>query len=236
MLGDTLEKIAFEKAGIIKENTPVVIGNDSGVKNVFEAKCQETRSSVVFAENYSAPVILGRELHGNYQHENIRTVYTAWLTIRKHLSAGLAISYPQFVKGICKTVSNTNLRGRWEILGTQPKIIADVGHNEAGLKYIIEQIKEEEYAQLHIVLGVVKEKDFSKILPFFPKEAKYYFCAANIPRSLDAKSLQLKASQNGLIGETYASVDEAVNAAKTVSKKEDLIYIGGSTFVVAEAL
>ncbi len=234
MLGDTIELIANEKAGIIKESTPVVIGNTSNAKEVFAKKASEKGSAIYYAENFPMPILVNADLRGNYQRENLKTVYTAWHVLR--LKTDFQLSYIHFVRGVSKSIKNTSLRGRWEILSELPKTITDVAHNEAGLSYVLEQLKEESYDQLHIVLGLVKEKDHSKILKLFPQEANFYFCAANIPRSLEAEKLQSLANTVGLKGEVYSSVEEAIKEAQAMASKQDLIYIGGSTFVVAEAL
>lgn len=236
MLGDTLEKIAAEKAGIIKRAIPVVIGNRSGVEEIFIQKAKSESAELTFAEDLNMPLILGADLKGKYQNENLRTVFAAWLQLRKLSSERIEISYTHFLRGVLNTVENTHLRGRWETLSENPKIIADVAHNEAGLKFVMQQLKEEKYENLHFVLGVVKEKDIHKMLGLLPKKATYYFCAANISRSLNSNQLRDFANERGLNGGEYGSVELAIQAAKSNASTQDLIYIGGSTFVVAEAL
>ncbi|MAY82875.1 MAG: tetrahydrofolate synthase [Flavobacteriales bacterium] len=236
MLGDTLEKIAKEKAGIIKKHKPVVIGNTSNVKSVFEEKAEQCNSKVYFAEEYRIPDDLKTELRGKYQSENLRTVFTTWLCIRRTDEIVYQISYPQLQKGLLKVIENTGLRGRWETLSEDPKVIADVAHNEDGLKWVMQQLKEEEFEKLHIVLGLVKDKAVEKILSYFPNSAQYYFCEAKVPRALSVNVLEQAAKQAGLEGKSYVSVASAIAAAKGNAAKNDLIYIGGSNFVVAEAI
>lgn len=233
MLGDTLEKIAKEKAGIIKADTPVVIGNSSGVAEVFNKKAEDLSAPIRFAEAIDLQVEIKSPLKGIYQKENLRTVYGAWLELRK---LGYPISYPHFQMGIKKVKANTGLRGRWDELQKLPRVIADVAHNEAGLDLIMQQLKAESYKELHIVLGVVKEKDLSKILKLFPINASFYFCAPNVPRALNVEDLKIAANRIGLKGEAYSSVELAKRTAIEKAEKDDLVYIGGSTFVVAEAL
>jgi dihydrofolate synthase/folylpolyglutamate synthase len=152
------------------------------------------------------------------------------------IKLGYKITEKHIRLGIEHVKSNTNLLGRWHILQQAPLIVADTGHNEDGLKYVVEQIKQQKYKQLHLVIGVVKDKALNKVLPLLPKEGIYYFTKANLPRALDEKELQAEAYKFGLKGKTYFSVDEAVLAAKASADKDDFIFIGGSTFIVAEAI
>jgi len=236
MLGDTLEQIAKEKAGIIKLGKPIVVGNSSSVKAVFLERAKVCNSKISFAEDYELPTDLLTDLKGKYQAENLRSVFTTWLAIRKSQSIDFQISYPQLQRGLQKVSKNTGLRGRWEVLSENPKVIADVAHNEAGLEWVFQQIKEEGYEQLHIVLGIVKEKSLEKILKHFPADANYYFCQAKVPRALPLSELSKAASLQGLKGEAYEDVSSAIAAAKFKANEHDLIYIGGSNFVVAEAI
>jgi len=256
MLGDTLPKIAFEKAGIIKPNVPVVIGEfNEDTFPVFHKKVKETNSNLVLASSvvdllyfksvyrlsaFDASFREGMvwknmvcDLPGNYQQKNIVTVITAAIELIK---LGYKITEKHIRLGIEHVKSNTNLLGRWHILQQAPLIVADTGHNEDGLKYVVEQIKQQKYKQLHLVIGVVKDKALNKVLPLLPKEGIYYFTKANLPRALDEKELQAEAYKFGLKGKTYFSVDEAVLAAKASADKDDFIFIGGSTFIVAEAI
>ncbi len=256
MLGDTLTKIAHEKAGIIKPNVPVVIGEfDGETYPVFQEKAKQTQSNLVLASSvvdllyfksayrlsaFDASFREGMvwknmvcELPGNYQQKNIATVITAAIELIK---LGYKITEKQIRLGIEHVKSNTNLLGRWHILQLAPLIVADTGHNEDGLKYVVEQIKQQKYKQLHMVMGLVKDKDLNKILSLLPKDGNYYFTKANLPRALDEKELQLEAYKYELFGKTYGSVSEALAAAKAAAEKEDFIFIGGSTFIVAEAI
>ena len=236
LLGDTLEKIAIEKAGIIKKGRPVVIGNGSGVKQVFTEQAKICDSEIMYAESLKLPKDLKTALQGKYQTENLRTVFTTWLFLRKARKIEWSISYPQLQEGLMKVVENTGLRGRWESLQSDPKMIADVAHNEDGLKWVMKQLSQEKFEKLHMVVGVVKDKAIEKILALFPKTANYYFCEAKVPRALEVDLLSNTAKKLGLEGEKYASVAQAVAAAQANAGKNDLIYVGGSNFVVAEAI
>jgi len=236
LLGDTLEKIAIEKAGIIKKGRPVVIGNGSGVKQVFTEQAKICDSEIMYAESLKLPKDLKTALQGKYQTENLRTVFATWLFLRKARKIEWSISYPQLQEGLMKVVENTGLRGRWENLQSEPKMIADVAHNEDGLKWVMKQLSQEKFEKLHMVVGVVKDKAIEKILALFPKTANYYFCEAKVPRALEVDLLSNTAKKLGLEGEKYASVAQAVAAAQANAGKNDLIYVGGSNFVVAEAI
>jgi dihydrofolate synthase/folylpolyglutamate synthase len=233
-LGNTLEAIAFEKAGIIKPNIPVVIGEYTPeTKPVFLAKAKENHSEINFAselisENYSSDLI------GDYQIHNKKTVVQ---TISILNSQGtFNVSEAKIKSGLLDVVKNTGLKGRWQQLGEFPKIICDTAHNKNGLEIVMNQIQKEKFDTLHIVLGVVNDKDLDEILPLFPKNAKYYFCKPNIPRGLDAQILKQKASEYQLNGNVHNSVSESYKKTLQNATKSDFIYIGGSTFVVAEIL
>lgn len=233
-LGNTLELIANEKAGIIKPTIPVIIGEYTPeTKVVFQNKALEKGSEIFFAsdeikEDY--PTIL----LGDYQILNKKTVIK---TIRVLQSIDeFKISESHIKNGLLLVIKNTGLRGRWQQLQEFPKVICDTAHNRDGLKIVIAQILQQEYNDLHIVLGVVNDKELKDILPLFPKSATYYFCKPNIPRGLETTILMEKALENKLIGEVYSSVSEAYKAAKRKAVKEDFIFVGGSTFVVAEIL
>lgn len=229
-LGETLPEIAGEKAGIIKHNIPVVIGErQKEVETVFTEKAKEMNADIVFADDFKSDY--QSSLKGNYQFKNIQTVVQ---TIKKLQNKGIKITENQLKKGLINVIKNTSLMGRWQILQEKPKIICDTAHNKEGLTYVLNQLQEEKFEQLHIVLGMVNDKEITKILSMFPKNAIYYFCKPNIPRGLDANILQSEASQLGLKGDVYTSVALALsNATKNASEK-DLIFAGGSTFVVAE--
>lgn len=229
-LGNTLEAIAFEKAGIIKEKIPVVISEYlPETKSVFIEKAKNCKAPIHFAQNIEFEEIPS-VLLGDYQKSNKKGV----LQTIEILKNEFAISKEAVKDGFMNVIANTGLLGRWQILGNHPKIVCDTAHNSQGLAIVMNQIKKEKFKQLHIVLGVVNDKDLDSILPLFPKNAIYYFCKPNVPRGLDAAALQDKAKDFGLVGEVYASVSEAYQKAKAIAENDDFIYIGGSTFVVAE--
>ncbi len=232
-LGKTLSAIAAEKAGIIKSGVPVVIGETvPETKPVFERIASEKNAPITFTENFANPNYAS-DLKGVYQEKNIRTVLT---TLRVLQEKGWNISEDNIKNGLLKTVANTGLMGRWQILQENPKVICDTAHNGDGLRLVMNQLKNENYDRLRIVLGVVNDKDLASILPLFPKEATYYFCRPSVPRGLDASLLTVRAMEYGLNGEEYMSVQKAYEAALNDSADDDFIYIGGSTFVVAEVL
>ncbi|WP_284651653.1 bifunctional folylpolyglutamate synthase/dihydrofolate synthase [Flavobacterium terrisoli] len=233
-LGETLGAIAFEKAGIIKPNIPVVIGEYvAETKPVFEAKARETHSEIYFAsdlvqEDYPSALL------GDYQFHNKKTVLQTLKVLQEKQL--LSVSEDAIKRGFLNVVTNTNLQGRWQQLGSSPKIICDTAHNAHGLSIVLNQLKKEKFDNLHIVLGVVNDKNLEEILPLFPKNAKYYFCKPNIPRGLEAEILKEKAAQFGLNGQIYNSVSNAYATATKNAASKDFIYVGGSTFVVAEIL
>lgn len=233
MLGENLSEIAFEKAGIIKPQTPVVIGekNDS-TSAVFINKAKKEKAPIYFAEEEHHPAYQS-DLKGIYQTRNIQTVASA---IEKLRNLGWKIKEEDISTGLLNVFNLTGFQGRWQQLGEHPKIICDTGHNPAGLNFVFQQLEKEVYQNLHFVLGVVDDKDLDSILPMFPKDAQYYFCRADVPRALDEKELSKKAAAFNLKGKTYKSVNQAFTAAKANAKKEDLIFVGGSTFTVAEIL
>ena len=233
-LGNTLESIAFEKAGIIKNNIPVVIGEfTSETKKVFLEKTKETNSDIYFAsdlinETYKSALL------GDYQVHNKKTVQQTIKVIQTQNK--FKISEENIKNGFLNVVKNTGLLGRWQQLNDSPKVICDTAHNSHGLKIVLNQIQNEKFDELHIVLGLVNDKDLNDILPLFPKKAKYYFCKPNIPRGLNAKILEENANKYNLKGKVYNSVSNAYANAIKNSNTNDFIYIGGSTFVVAEVL
>ena len=259
LLGNTLEKISGEKAGIIKSGVPVVIGESQAEsKQVFINKAKEKKASIIFAdENYKAKNSshkntgklflimdiekegkliyenLESELLGFYQQKNVPTVLSVAEILNK---TGFHLSEKMIREGIKNVVSQTGLLGRWQILSEQPLVIADTGHNEAGIKEVVHQIKNTPHKQLHFVLGMVNDKDISTVLSLLPKDAAYYFCKANIPRALNENELAQQAKVFGLSGKIYGDVVSAFSAAKGFAQKEDMIFIGGSTFTVADAL
>ena len=232
-LGGTLPEIAFEKAGIIKNKIPVVVGE-------YQEETYEVFKNI--ATKMDAPIFLASskvennyesDLKGSYQANNIKT---ALQTIAVLKTKEFIISEENIKKGLLHVVKNTGLLGRWQQLMQSPKVICDTGHNKEGLHYVFKQLEQESYHKLHIVLGVVNDKDLNSILPLFPKNATYYFCKPNIPRGLNEIELQLKCSEFELKGTTHSSVKKAYGEALKFAKKEDLIFIGGSTFVVAEVV
>ena len=255
-LGETIEKIAVEKAGIIKKNTPVIIGETQNqIRNIFIEKAKLENSQILFADqNFEAELIDNKNIYynifnikkngklflkniklplkGDYQSKNLITSVQA-LNI---LADKFGIKNEHIFEGIFKTVENTALMGRWQILKQNPITICDTGHNIDGIKYIVNQISNFHFSKLHFVIGVVNDKNIDKILKILPKEAIYYFCKAKIPRGLNAQILKEKAKIFNLDGKAYNSVTTAYQSAVRSAKKTDMIFIGGSTFIVAEVV
>jgi len=230
-LGETLPEIAFEKAGIIKENTPVIIGeNQPEVIDTFMKIAKENHTNIAFAEDVNN-TIYKTSLAGSYQSKNSKTAVAAIKKLNNFI-----VKEEDIKKGLLKVVENTGLLGRWQLLREQPKVIVDTAHNKEGLTYALRQLLEEKFENLHIIIGVVNDKNLETILPMFPKRAQYYFCKPTIPRGLDAQLLQQKAQGYQLLGNTYNSVNKAYKSALKTAIKNDLIFIGGSTFVVAEVV
>lgn len=256
LLGNTLTAIAREKAGIIKKGTPVVIGQyqdevidvfvevakscqaplsiaDSiytaqpkGKKNGFQS-LDIVKNGKVFLEEVQLPLL------GKYQMRNVPTVC---LSIEKLLLKGFSITNENIKNGLAKVVLNTGLMGRWQILGTDPLIVCDTGHNEDGLREVVSQINETPHKQLHFVIGMVSDKSIEAVLQLLPVDGIYYFAKADIPRGLDANVLKSMAQKYGLVGQAYSSVKDAYYNAKNNAGINDLILISGSTFVVAEVI
>jgi len=256
MLGDSLDKIAFEKAGIIKSKIPVVIGEAlAETEPVFKEKAKTEKAEIIFAQKeYTMDYFstkkngvlcdvkkgnqmyfknLDCDLGGIYQQKNIITLIAA---IDKLKEQGYPISENDIRSGLEHVKRNTGLMGRWQVLKEKPFTVCDTGHNVDGIKYVMEQLKAISCSKLRMVFGMVKDKDVSKVLALLPKEAEYYFCKANLPRALDEKDLQAQAATFGLVGNCYASVKEAYQAAKGEANDSDVIFVGGSTFVVAEVV
>ena len=232
ILGDTLPKIAFEKAGIIKQNVPVVISEyQEETAPVFTARAKEIKAPIIFANHIETS--LTTDLQGAYQEKNIKGVIAV---IELLIHQGWDITPENIAQGLLHVVHNTNLKGRWQTLGSYPTIVCDTGHNVGGLTYVMEQLKKQTYTNLHIVVGFVKEKDVNSVLELFPKEATYYFCSPAIARGLNVDTLKEIATAKGLQGERYSSVAEALNTAKAQALPTDFIFVGGSTFVVAEVV
>ncbi len=247
-LGNTIEAIAGEKAGIIKAGVPVLIGErQKETTTVFENKAKEVGAEISWAEE-SKSVIPDRfnmknkgeiekledlfPLKGSYQKKNLRTALAA-LDI---LKVEWGITDETIQKGVKNIIKKTNFAGRWQIVQEKPMVILDTGHNVAGLSYTMKQLSEMKYNKLHFVLGMVNDKELSKVLHLFPKKAEYYFCQAKIPRALDKEILFKEAKKMELKGKIYDSVYEAVESSINNAKENDLVFIGGSTFIVAEAL
>jgi len=256
LLGNSIPVIAGEKAGIIKNNTPVVIGEKhEETMPVFVDKSSSKSAPILFAEdeyefvdsdledNYrnitfkdlhtSKQIFLSSDLLGVYQIKNIRTALVA---INQLNQIGFNLSEEIIKEGISKIVEQTSLMGRWQRLGDNPRIICDTGHNVAGVSEILKQLGSLEYDKLHMVIGMVDDKDIDEVLSLLPKNAVYYFTKASIPRALNEVLLKEKATKFQLNGDTYENVSEALLAAKMNADKSDLIFVGGSTFVVAEVV
>ncbi len=232
-LGNTLEVIAGEKGGIIKPEIPVVIGEtQTETKDVFKTLASKHNSKIVFADK-TVETNLKSDLKGEYQYKNIKT---AIQTIEELRLKGFDISNNNLENGLLNVVRNTELLGRWQVLNETPKVVCDTGHNKEGLKYVVKQILNEEFDKLHIVFGVVNDKDLESIVHLLPKKATYFFCKAKISRGLPAEELKQYFGTHQLKGEVYESVNEAYKMALKNSGKEDFIFIGGSTFVVAEII
>jgi dihydrofolate synthase/folylpolyglutamate synthase len=253
ILGDTLEKIASEKAGIIKPGIPVVVSERQGtVEHVFMEKALQLKAPLTFASDEYAvvqredqgtmvldvfqdtnPVLndLYLPLQGFYQRKNIAGVLKAVDILRtRHWK----IDSWQVTHGLQQVIHQTGLKGRWQKLGERPLMVCDTGHNAEGIAEVVSQIRHQAYQSLHIVLGMVKDKDIREVLGLLPKEAIYYFCQAKIPRALEAQQLKEKAAAAGLQGKVVPDVNEAIRAARAAAGAKDMIFIGGSTFVVAE--
>ena len=253
LLGDTLEKIAAEKAGIIKKNVPVVISEQQPrIADVFINKAAGETAPLQFASDvYTAslrdvqgdilfdvlkngkPVHTGiaLPLQGIYQQKNLAGVLCAIDILRQQ---GWKISDEQVRDGLMKVTSQTGLKGRWQKLGTHPLVVCDTGHNLDGVAQVVKQLQQLSYQKLFMIIGMVKDKDISGVLALLPKDANYYFCQAAIPRAMDANTLAEKARSVGLQGEVIANVNEAIQHARTQASADDVVFIGGSTFVVAE--
>ena len=228
LLGNTIEKIAAEKAGIIKEGIPVVVGEaDETTRPIYEAKSP----NIIFAEDFEYPDV-DYELKGYCQAKNKRTIQAALEVLRLEFD----LNREAVENGFAHVVELTGLQGRWQKLGDNPAIIADTGHNEGAIKYISEQLIDYDCDTLRIVFGMVNDKDVSTVLSLMPKHAVYYFTAAGIERALPAEDLKNIAQAYGLSGKSYATVKEAYTAAKKDASAQDLIFVGGSNFVVAEIL
>ena len=251
-LGNTLKEIAKEKAGIIKGKRPVIIGEYTPeTKTVFEDKAKSTNSDIIFAEDnklingykqtenglllYKSDKIkdLYGELNGLYQVKNTNTILNA---VYKLIGLGYNIDETNIKNGFRNVCHLTGLMGRWQKLEENPTIICDTGHNIGGMKYIVEQLSRMKYDKLHIIIGMVNDKDISGVISLLPKNAKYYFTQASVKRALPAEQVKEIANNYGLKGEAYSSVEKALTIANNNAKENDLIFIGGSTFIVADLI
>ena len=257
LLGNTLTEIAGEKAGIMKKGVPVVVGETmEETAPVFAKRAEILGIPLQFADqNYHADYSmvstegkqlfnvryndtlryeqLPLELLGQYQGRNLCTALVAMDVLKEF---GWTISQDALYRGMEFLVKNTGLKGRWQVLGANPRIVCDTGHNEAGIREVVHQIHQTPYKKLHFVLGMVNDKDVDSVLRLLPKNAVYYFTKASIPRAMSENMLELKAADFGLSGQKYPTVIEAFTAAKQNAEPYDMIFIGGSTFVVAEVI
>jgi len=256
-LGDTMAAVAGEKAGIIKKGVPVVIGETQRqTAGVFRGKAEAMDAPCTFADRIYR-CRLGRAPHGgamrryalrdlrdgnvlkgftplggDAQRKNIQTVAAAVDV----LSGSFELGEENLLKGVADVISSTGLLGRWQVLSQSPLTICDTGHNREGLEYVVRQLNKARKHALHVILGFVSDKDLSSVLPLFPHDALYYFTRASVPRALDEKVLMAAAAGYGLHGSSHSTVDGALRAASAAAKPDDMIFIGGSTFVVAEVL
>ncbi len=256
-LGNTLPEIAFEKAGIIKPHVPVVIGEaDPVTAPVFFKSAMEKESFIEFADHHVRMEVLDKtpegmlfnivenevtthrecftQLYGDFQLKNLAT---AWFSAKQLNASGIPVSEKHILEGMKRVKELTHLIGRWEFLSkASPVIIADSGHNSHGLKVTLKELLQLKAQRLHFVIGFVNDKDLSATLPLFPSNANYYFCKPDIPRGMDAIALKKQSAAYGLLGEAFSSVREALEVARLNATEQDVIFIGGSTFVVAEVV
>jgi len=232
-LGDTIEEIAFEKAGIIKKSVPVVIGESEKVTRPIFERIAKERQTILFFADEGVKQLYKSDLIGNYQRNNMKTVLQTVTELKKQ---GYKISISNIENGLLRVVSNTGLKGRWQVLQYSPKVICDIAHNKEGLSYTMTQLINESYDNLHIVIGFVSDKNLESVIPLFPKKASYYFCKPNIKRGMNVEQLMSSFKAKGYDGEAYESVEEAFKEAKIITGMNDVIYVGGSTFVVAEII
>lgn len=232
-LGTSLAEIASEKAGIIKLNVPVVIGETQReTTNVFLNKANEMNAAIYFADQQNLS-ICESDLKGIYQLKNLKTAHVA---IKELIKQNYLINDNHIKTGLQNVVKNTGLKGRWHVLNEHPFTVCDTAHNTEGLSLVMKQILALNFEKLHIVFGVVKDKKLESIIPLLPVKAHYYFCKPNVLRGLNQVELQETCSQYTVMGEAYNSVEQAFHAAKLAASKNDVIFIGGSTFVVAEII
>ena len=256
-LGNTIPQIAKEKAGIIKHGIPVVVGEtQEETRDIFIKTASSKNARIFFSDSYYKADYslltldnyqlfnvyknnkleysnLKTDLLGNYQRKN---VITALRAVDVVADQGLNMNREQIYAGLSKVILNTGFFGRWQIIDTDPLVICDTGHNREGLAEVFRQIGNMAYKQLHIIFGVVNDKDLNSILVLMPKDAQYYFTKAGIPRAMDENLLSLEAGKRGINGKAYPTVSMALKSAKSQASGDDLIFVGGSTFVVAEVI
>lgn len=256
-LGDTIEKIAIEKAGIIKNKIPLIIGREQAdTKDVFSKMAKEKSATIYYSKDigkftskdfvssgnmsvsigYDKSIDISSPLRGQYQIENLSTVISLYKVLNQYSNFEKLIDFKYLKNGIENVIQNTGFKGRWQFLSTNPQIICDTGHNIDGIISTMKQLEMIRYKKLHMVIGMVNDKDIKSILNLMPKKATYYFCRPDIPRGFNADELSQIANEMGLIGNAFNSVNEALNQAKLEANSEDLIFVGGSTFVVAEVV
>lgn len=233
ILGNSLKEIALEKAGIIKKDTPVVVGEfTEETKKVFDKVAKAKNAPVYYASLNTEIPFLESDLKGNYQEHNKKTAYEALNLLR----TDFIISEENIRKGFLYVEENTGLKGRWMVLSEAPLIVADTAHNKNGLEMVMQQVLEQKFNKLYMVFGVVNDKDLDSILPFLPKSAEYFIAKPNVPRGLDVEVLKNKLVENGFKVKAFNSIPLALNHAKKNALPDDMIYVGGSTFVVAEVV
>ena len=251
-LGDTLAKIASEKAGIIKPNIPVVVGETTPeTKPVFISKAEEQNAPIIFAEEQDEVMgecllakggfdyqtktfgLITAELGGLCQTKNTRTIIEA---LKQLIGKGYRITRQNVADGFASVCKNTGLMGRWQKLSDKPKVICDTGHNVGGIQYIVKQLELQEYDNLRIVMGMVNDKDISTVLSMMPKHAVYYFTQASVKRAMPCRDFKAKAAGYGLEGDAYPTVRQAYEAALHDASQNDLVFVGGSSFIVADLL
>jgi dihydrofolate synthase/folylpolyglutamate synthase len=249
LLGNTLPKIAFEKAGIIKPGIPVVVSErQEEVEDVFISRAGQLGCDLMFAsdiiqldhQSYGYDVYQGGGvwleglnpgLKGRYQEKNLPGVLASVLML---MELGYEISNEAVKEGVAHTTQLTGLKGRWQVIRESPLTICDTGHNEAGIRAVVEQLRNTTHQRMHLVIGMVNDKDISKILNLLPKEGVYYFCQATIPRAMDARELATQAGEYGLRGLVEPDVNAALRKATAAAGPGDVVFVGGSTFVVGE--
>lgn len=232
LLGNTLPEIANEKAGIIKHKTPVIIGErHTQTEKVFITKAKVEKAPISFAEDFSFEEY-ETDLKGSYQRKNKQTVLAVLSIMKNHFKVNdIAIR-----KGLNNVITNTGLMGRWQILNEEPLTICDTAHNKEGLTTVMQQLLALPYKELHMVLGFVDDKKLSELIPLFPQKAMYYFCSPDVPRGKPVSETKEIFASHNILGKTFRSVSEAFKAAKLNSNSSDIIFVGGSTFVVAEVV